>query len=147
MSMWSLGPLGPFSFHKGNGQRSKLIQTEHSQENHKEIQPVLARPEAQSALNFISCMVTYTFFFKLFYYLQLKRNVIYHSEQQKKIRVQNNIYTLLYIKHIANKALLYSAGKYNQYFIIIYKGKESEKEYTHTHTHTHNWLAVMYTWN
>ena len=48
-----------------------------------------------------------------------------------------NIYTLLQIKQITNKDLLYSTGNYTQYFIITYKGKESEKEYIHTHTHTH----------
>ena len=36
-------------------------------------------------------------------------------------------------------------GKYIQYFIITYFGKESEKEYTHTHTH--NWIILLYTWN
>ena len=39
-----------------------------------------------------------------------------------------NIYTLLYIKQINNKGLLYSTGNYIQYFVITYKGKESEKE-------------------
>ena len=142
--MCSLGPLGPFSFHKGSGRRSKLIQREHNQEIHKETEPVPARPEAHSALNLISCMVTYAFFLLQAVLLSaLKRNVIYHSEQQKKIRVQSNIYTLLYIKHIANKALLCSTGKYNQYFIIIYKWKESEKEYTHTHTHTHTHVTDL----
>ena len=38
-----------------------------------------------------------------------------------------NIYTLLYIKQITNKDLLYSTGNYTQYFVITYKGKESEK--------------------
>ena len=28
-----------------------------------------------------------------------------------------------------NKDLLYSTGYYTQYFIIIYKGKETKKEY------------------
>ena len=40
-----------------------------------------------------------------------------------------NIYTLLYIKQITNRDLLYSTGNYTQYFVITYKGKESEKEY------------------
>ena len=39
-----------------------------------------------------------------------------------------DIYTLLYIKQITNKDLLYSTGNSTQYFIITYKGKESEKE-------------------
>ena len=40
-----------------------------------------------------------------------------------------NIYTLLYIKQITNKDLLYIVYRYYmQYFIITYDGKESEKE-------------------
>ena len=38
-------------------------------------------------------------------------------------------YTLLYIKQINNKDLLYSTGNYIQYLVITYKGKESEKKY------------------
>ena len=38
-----------------------------------------------------------------------------------------NIYTLLYIKQITNKDLLYSTGNYTQYFGITYKAKESKK--------------------
>ena len=30
---------------------------------------------------------------------------------------------------MANKGLLYSTGNYSQYFLIVYKGKESGKEY------------------
>ena len=41
----------------------------------------------------------------------------------------SNICTLLYIKQIINKDLLYSTGNSTQYFVITYKGKESEKEY------------------
>ena len=37
-----------------------------------------------------------------------------------------NIYTLLYIKEINNKDLLYSTGNYIQYLVIAYNGKESE---------------------
>ena len=37
-------------------------------------------------------------------------------------------YTLLYIKQIINKDLLYSTMKSTQYSIITYMGKESEKE-------------------
>ena len=40
-----------------------------------------------------------------------------------------NIYTLLHIKEITNKNLLYSTGNSTQYFVITYNGKESEKEY------------------
>ena len=38
-----------------------------------------------------------------------------------------NIYTLLYIKQVTNKDLLYSTGKYTQYLVATYKGKESGK--------------------
>ena len=40
-----------------------------------------------------------------------------------------NRYTLLYIKQINNKDLLYSTGNHIQYLIINCKGKEYEKEY------------------
>ena len=45
---------------------------------------------------------------------------------------------LPYIKHIANRNLLYITENYTQYVAIAYKGKESEKQYTHTHTHIYN---------
>ena len=40
-----------------------------------------------------------------------------------------NGYTLLYIKQINNKALLYSTGNYIQCLVITYNGIEYEKEY------------------
>ena len=40
-----------------------------------------------------------------------------------------NEHTLLYIKQINNKVLLYSTGNYIQYLVINYNGKEYEKEY------------------
>ena len=40
-----------------------------------------------------------------------------------------DIYTLLYIKQINNKDLLYSTGNYTQYSVMTYKGKESEKQH------------------
>ena len=40
-----------------------------------------------------------------------------------------NRYTLLYIKYISNKDLLYSTGNYIQYLVITYNGKESENVY------------------
>ena len=46
-----------------------------------------------------------------------------------------NIYTLLYIKQVNNKDLLYSTGNYTQYLVITYNGKESEKEYTYIYTY------------
>ena len=41
-----------------------------------------------------------------------------------------NSYTLLYIKKINSKALLYSTGNYIQYLIKTYIGKEYEKDVT-----------------
>ena len=37
------------------------------------------------------------------------------------------IYTLLYIKQITNKDLLYSTGNNTQYLVITYNGKKSKK--------------------
>ena len=51
-----------------------------------------------------------------------------------------NRYTLLYIKQINNKDLLYNTGNYIQFPIITYSGKESEKEYMygiHRYIYTH----------
>ena len=39
-----------------------------------------------------------------------------------------DIYTLLYIKQITNKDLLYSTGNSTQYSVMTYMGKESKKE-------------------
>ena len=41
-----------------------------------------------------------------------------------------NIHTLLYIRQITNKNLLYSTGNSTQYSVITYMRKESEKEWT-----------------
>ena len=38
-------------------------------------------------------------------------------------------YTLLYIKYVINKDLLYSTGNYIQYLVVTYNGKEPEKKY------------------
>ena len=38
------------------------------------------------------------------------------------------IYTLLYIKQLPNKDLLYSTRKSTQYTVMTYMGKESKKE-------------------
>ena len=38
------------------------------------------------------------------------------------------MYTILYIKQISNKDLLYSTGISTQYSVVTYVGKESEKE-------------------
>ena len=39
-----------------------------------------------------------------------------------------DMYTLLYLKWITNKDLLYSTGNYTQYLVITYSEKESKKE-------------------
>ena len=39
-----------------------------------------------------------------------------------------DIYTLVYIRKITNKDLLYSTGNTNQYTVMGYMGKESKKE-------------------
>ena len=56
---------------------------------------------------------------------------IKHKEdgRRDKLGVWDNIHTLLYIKQIISKDLLYSTRNYIQYFVITYKGKESEKKY------------------
>ena len=38
-----------------------------------------------------------------------------------------DIYTLLYIKQITNKNLLYSTGNSTQYSVMTYMGKESKR--------------------
>ena len=38
-----------------------------------------------------------------------------------------DIYTLLYIKQITNKDILYSTGNSTQYSVMAYMGKESKK--------------------
>ena len=45
--------------------------------------------------------------------------------------------------YLINKDLLYSTGKYTQYFVISSKEKESEKEYIHMHTYTHISLCCI----
>ena len=44
-----------------------------------------------------------------------------------------DIYTLLCIKQITNKNLLYSTGNSTQYSVITYTGKESEKEWIYVY--------------
>ena len=63
---------------------------------------------------------------------QRKKNYGYQSGKGVRGIYQEfgiNIYTLLYIRKIASKDLLYNIGNYTQYFVITYKGKESEKDY------------------
>ena len=47
------------------------------------------------------------------------------------------IYTLLYIKQITNKDLLYSTGNYTQYLVITYSGKKLDKEYIYISVYTY----------
>ena len=44
-----------------------------------------------------------------------------------------NIYTLLYIKQITHKNLLYSTGNSIQYSVLTYMGKESKKQWIHVY--------------
>ena len=52
-----------------------------------------------------------------------------------------NIYSLLFIKYINNKDLLYSTRSYIQYLVITYNGKESGKGYTYMY----NQITLLYT--
>ena len=53
-----------------------------------------------------------------------------NSEQgEMKQDLGINKYTLLYVKQVNGKNLLYSTGNYIQYLVITYNGKESVKEY------------------
>ena len=51
-----------------------------------------------------------------------------------------NRYTLLYIKQISQKDLLYSTGNYTQYHVIIYIRKESEKVYMCVYLYIYNYI-------
>ena len=44
--------------------------------------------------------------------------------------IEIDIYTLLYIKQITNKDLLYSTGNSTWYSVMTYMGKESKKKWT-----------------
>ena len=43
--------------------------------------------------------------------------------------IRINRYTLLYVKQVTNKDLLYSTGNSTQYSVMTYVGKESKKEW------------------
>ena len=49
-----------------------------------------------------------------------------------------DIYTLLCIKQVANKDLLYSTGNSTQYFVMAYMGKESKKKKKSGDTYMYN---------
>ena len=59
-----------------------------------------------------------------------------------------NRYTLLYIKQINNKDLLYSTGTYIQYPVITHNGKESEKVHIYIHIYIYvcmyNSITLLY---
>ena len=55
-------------------------------------------------------------------YIPLKSNQV---KAEVKILVLN---AMEYIKQITDDDLLYSTGRYPQYFVITYKEKESKKE-------------------
>ena len=44
-----------------------------------------------------------------------------------------DIYTLLYIKQITNKDLLYSTGNSTKYSVMTYMGKESKREWIYVY--------------
>ena len=44
-----------------------------------------------------------------------------------------DIYTLLYVKQITNKDLLYSKRNSTQYSVMTYMGKESKKEWMYVY--------------
>ena len=52
-----------------------------------------------------------------------KQTYVTKGERWKEKYIRINIYTLLYIKQIINKDLLYSTGNSTQYSVIIYMGK------------------------
>ena len=52
-----------------------------------------------------------------------------HSKSHKEVYT----YTLLYIKYITNKDLLYSTGNSTQYSVVAYMGKESKKEWIYVY--------------
>ena len=62
--------------------------------------------------------------------LDVRKNMVTRGNGGKiswKIRI--DIYTLLYIKQITNKDLLYSTGNSTQYSVMTYMGKEPKKEW------------------
>ena len=44
-----------------------------------------------------------------------------------------DIYTLLYIKQLTNKDILYSTGNSTQYSVMAYMGKEYKKEWIYVY--------------
>ena len=54
-------------------------------------------------------------------------------------------YTLLHIKQMTNKDLLYSTGNSTQYSVMACMGKESKKK--SGYMCMYNWFTLLYTWN
>ena len=46
-----------------------------------------------------------------------------------------DIYTLLYMKEITKKCLLYNTGNSTQYSVMTYVGKESKKEWIYVYVY------------
>ena len=73
--------------------------------------------------------------------LRLKKSwIAVGGRRGKNWEVGTDIYTLLCIKQITNKNLLYSTGKSTKNSGMTYMGKESKKE----RTYTCNWLTLLY---
>ena len=65
------------------------------------------------------------------FYRQSNRNIWERGGTNWEIRM--DIYTLLSIKYITNKDLLYSTGNSTQYSVMTYIGKESKKEWIYVY--------------
>ena len=55
------------------------------------------------------------------------------GERREGINWEIDIYTLLYIKQITNKNLLYSTGNSIQDSVMTYMGKESKKQWIYAY--------------
>ena len=64
-----------------------------------------------------------------------KTNLVTRGERggRDKWEIGIDIYTLLYIKQITNKGLLYSTGNSTQYSVMTYMGKDSKKEWIYVY--------------
>ena len=58
---------------------------------------------------------------------------VHQCESVLYIHIGIDVYTLLYIKQITNKDLLYSTGNSTQYSAMAYMGKESKKEWIYVY--------------
>ena len=53
------------------------------------------------------------------------------SRLSDNLRYWIDIYTLLHMKHVVNKDLLYSTGNASQHSVMTYMGIESKQEWIH----------------